>query len=88
MGRAWALNTPHRGRIRTSGGPRRQQQTAATILPPVARGHPVSNLRPAQMTAIDLPATRSHRGDHMSPPPPTEIVGLLRAPLNRNQEES
>jgi hypothetical protein len=50
-------------------GPRRQQQTAATTLPPIARNHPASTLRPAQMTAIDLPATRSHRGGQGSTTP-------------------
>jgi len=40
----------------------RQQQTAATTSPPSAHHHPASTLQPAQMTAIDLPATRSHRG--------------------------
>ena len=39
-----------------------QQQTAAATLPPSARHYPASTLRPAQMTAIDLPATSSHRG--------------------------
>jgi hypothetical protein len=42
----------------------RQQQTAATTLPPSAHHHPASALRPAQMTAVDLPVTRSRRGDH------------------------
>jgi hypothetical protein len=68
-GAAWALNTPHRGQIGTSGraaGPRRQQPTAATTSPSTARDHPVSTLRPAQMTVIDLLATRSHRGDRQS----------------------
>ena len=60
---ALALGTDNGGVERTSGGPRRQQQRAATTLPPIARDRPISTLRPAQMTAIDLPATRSHRGD-------------------------
>jgi hypothetical protein len=44
----------------------RQQQTAATTLPPGARHHPASTLRRAQMTSIDLLATRSHVRAHGS----------------------
>lgn len=34
-------------------------ETAATALPPSARHHPASTLRPEQRTHIDLPAARS-----------------------------
>ncbi len=65
----WRLWRPSRGPEysppwpgRDEAGPGRQRQTAATTLPPIARYHPVSTLRPAQMTAIDFPATHSHLG--------------------------
>src|SRR4029077_3341724 len=47
--------------------PARQQKTGATTLSPSARHHPTAILRPAQMTAIDLPATRSPRRSSVCP---------------------
>ena len=45
----------------------RQRQTAATTSPAGVYDRPTSTLWPAQMTSIDLPATRSHRGDQPIP---------------------